>query len=298
MIDRRDFLKIAGAVIPSWGLIPIAQCPDVAVHGQDPDQHPRQRRYRRQLVVRPARNRRDDEQLRRGTHAGGVAGNIRAAPMGNNAAFLQRYFRNMLVINGVNSETNSHDDGTRAHATGMLAMGYPNLSELFAPAARQAACRWPGSMPAAMNTSVGLAPATPMPDANTFRTLAFAERRSTPPRLHQGRRCAEGPGGADRAAEGAAGRGQPDPAGAARQCSSSKARRTRARCWLACRQFLPATFDYTPRTSAWSRRRPGSPRRCSSPAAASTATASSRTADAQSLPRLTNLVDYIMHKSG
>ena len=61
-----------------------------------------------------------------------MAGNIRAAPMGNNAVFFQRYFQNMLVLNGVNSETNSHDDGTRAHATGMLAMNYPNLSELFA----------------------------------------------------------------------------------------------------------------------------------------------------------------------
>ncbi len=47
----------------------------------------------------------------------------------------------MLVLNGVNSETNSHEDGTRAHATGSLAMTYPNLSELFASAYRQVACR-------------------------------------------------------------------------------------------------------------------------------------------------------------
>ncbi len=62
----------------------------------------------------------------------GVAGNIRAAPMGNNIAFVQRPLpQRCWCINGVNSETNSHDDGTRAHATGMLAMDYPNMSELY-----------------------------------------------------------------------------------------------------------------------------------------------------------------------
>jgi hypothetical protein len=73
-------------------------------------------------------------------------------------------------LNGVNSETNSHDDGTRAHATGMLAMNYPNLSELFA-SVHGKGLPMPWLNAGGMNTSVGLAPATPMPDGNNFRTL-------------------------------------------------------------------------------------------------------------------------------
>jgi uncharacterized protein (DUF1501 family) len=168
MIDRRDFLKIAGAVIPSWGLIPIASAQStlytgpiyIGVHASggidasswfDPrETDPTMNNYA-------------------GTPAP-VSGNIRTAPMGNNPAFLARYFQQMLVLNGVNSETNSHDDGTRAHATGMLAMNYPNLSELFAYThAKDKPMPWLNA--GGMSTSVGLSPAVPMPDGNNFRTL-------------------------------------------------------------------------------------------------------------------------------
>jgi uncharacterized protein (DUF1501 family) len=170
MIDRRDFLKIAGAVIPSWGLIPVASAQSslytgkilINVHASggidasswfDP-------RETDGLMNFYARN---------GTPAA-VAGNIRAAPMANNATFLQRYFQNMLVINGVNSETNSHEDGTRAHATGSLAMNYPNMSELFAYTyGKSAPMPWLNA--GGMSNSVGLSPAVPMPDGNNFRLL-------------------------------------------------------------------------------------------------------------------------------
>ena len=106
-----------------------------------------------------------------GTPAG-VAGTIRVAPMGNNVAFFQRYFNKMLVINGVNSETNSHEDGTRCHATGRLDMGYPNISELFA---RQYGYNlplaWLAGNGGGFTDSAGLLPATAVPDANTFRAL-------------------------------------------------------------------------------------------------------------------------------
>jgi uncharacterized protein (DUF1501 family) len=91
--------------------------------------------------------------------------------MGNNAAFFGAHFRNTLVINGVHSETNGHDEGTRAHATGRLDMGYPNVSELFAS-------KFGAGMPMAwingggFSTSAGLVPATRVPDANAFRALA------------------------------------------------------------------------------------------------------------------------------
>jgi uncharacterized protein (DUF1501 family) len=170
MINRRDFLKIAGAVVPYWGLIPIANAQAslytgkflVDVHasgGLDASSwtDPRE--------TDPTMN----NYAAAGTPAG-VAGNIRYAPMGANAAFFGAHFSRMLVINGVNSETNSHDDGTRAHATGMLAMNYPSMPELYAYSkGKQLPLAWLNS--GAFMDSVGLTPATPMPDGNTFRQL-------------------------------------------------------------------------------------------------------------------------------
>jgi hypothetical protein len=170
MIHRRDFLKIAGAVVPYWGLIPIANAQSslyagkilINIHADggmdasswaDPrERDPLMNNYA--AAMTPA----------------GVAGNIRFAPMGNNAAFFTRYAPQMLVINGVNSETNSHEDGTRAHATGVLAMGYPNLSELFA-SVQGKGLPLPWLNAGGFMTSAGLVPATPMPNGNTFVQL-------------------------------------------------------------------------------------------------------------------------------
>ena len=83
----------------------------------------------------------------------------------------------MLVINGVNSETNSHDDGTRAHATGRLAMDYPNLSELFASAQGKRLADAAGSTPAAMSTSAGLVAGHADAGRQLVPHAARAERR-------------------------------------------------------------------------------------------------------------------------
>jgi hypothetical protein len=173
-MKRRDFLKMlttSGAVIPTWSLIPIANAQSslytgrilINVHaGGGIDQSSW------------ADPRETDATLNNYAAAGtpaGVAGNIRYAPMGNNAAFFNSYFRNMLVINGVHSETNSHEDGTRAHATGRLDMGYPNLSELFASVhGRNLPMPWLNS--GGFSRSAGLVAATPMPNANALRALA------------------------------------------------------------------------------------------------------------------------------
>jgi len=170
MIDRRDFLKIAGFVVPYWGLVPItsAQAPVysgkilVDIHmggGCDASSwfDPRE--------TDPTMN----NYAAAGTPAV-VAGNLRAAPMGNNSAFAQAHFRRMLVINGVNSETNSHEDGTRAHATGMLAMAYATMPELYASAKGSSLpLAWLNS--GAYGMSGGLLPATAMPDGQNFRQL-------------------------------------------------------------------------------------------------------------------------------
>ncbi|MGZ8273375.1 MAG: DUF1501 domain-containing protein [Burkholderiaceae bacterium] len=169
-MDRRDFLKMVGTVVPAWGLIPVANAQTplysgrilINIHasgGLDASSwtDPRE--------TNPAMN----NYAAAGTPAG-VAGNIRFAPMGNNASFFTRYFTNMLVINGVNSETNSHEDGTRAHATGRLDMGYPTMAELFA-FTHGKGLPMPWLNAGSFNTSAGLTPATPVPDQNTFRAL-------------------------------------------------------------------------------------------------------------------------------
>jgi hypothetical protein len=111
-----------------------------------------------------------------GTPAG-VSGNIRTAPMGNNVAFLAANFRRMLVINGVNSETNSHDDGTRAHATGTLAMAYASAPELYSYAkGSMLPLAWLNN--GAYGMSAGLVPPTPMPNGANFRQLISPNSQS------------------------------------------------------------------------------------------------------------------------
>ncbi len=172
-MQRRELLKLAGAagvVIPHWALLPEASAQAgpytgrilVNIHAdggidQSSWTDPRER------------DPRINNYAAAGTPAG-VAGNIRYAPMGNNAAFFGAHFRRILVINGVHSETNGHDEGTRAHATGRLDMGYPNLSELFAfTYGRGMPMPWLNS--GGFRVSAGLVAPTPVPNENAFRAL-------------------------------------------------------------------------------------------------------------------------------
>ena len=60
------------------------------------------------------------------------AGNIPYAPFAHNAAFFEKYHRRMLVINGVDAQTNSHTVGIVHNWSGRTAEGYPTLSALLA----------------------------------------------------------------------------------------------------------------------------------------------------------------------
>jgi hypothetical protein len=59
------------------------------------------------------------------------AGNIPYAPFANNASFFERHHRNMLVINGVDVQTNSHSTGVLHNWSGRNAAGYPTLTAMF-----------------------------------------------------------------------------------------------------------------------------------------------------------------------
>lgn len=60
------------------------------------------------------------------------AGNIPYAPFGNNAAFFEKYQDHMLVINGIDMQTNSHSTGKTHTWSGRTASGYPSISAWFA----------------------------------------------------------------------------------------------------------------------------------------------------------------------
>ena len=169
-MDRRDFLKMVGTVVPAWGLIPVANAQSTLYSGRILINIHASGGLDASSWTDPREtNAAMNNYAAAGTPAG-LAGNIRFAPMGNNASFFSKYYTNMLVINGVNSETNSHEDGTRAHATGRLDMGYPTMPELFAYTYGQGLpMAWLNA--GAYNRSAGLLPATPVPDQNTLRAL-------------------------------------------------------------------------------------------------------------------------------
>lgn len=62
----------------------------------------------------------------------GEAGNLRYAPFANNQWFFDRYYQDMLVINGVDAQTNSHTAGVVHNWSGRLSDGFPSLTALFA----------------------------------------------------------------------------------------------------------------------------------------------------------------------
>ena len=61
-----------------------------------------------------------------------TAGNIKYAPFADNAAFFSKHYKKMLVINGIDGKTNSHERGEIYSLTGTMNDGYPSLAALLA----------------------------------------------------------------------------------------------------------------------------------------------------------------------
>ena len=59
-------------------------------------------------------------------------GNIFYAPFAYNVTFFEKYYQHMLVINGVDAQTNSHTVGIVHNWSGRNSEGYPTLSALLA----------------------------------------------------------------------------------------------------------------------------------------------------------------------
>ena len=60
------------------------------------------------------------------------AGNISYAPFARNESFFDKYYSQMLVINGVDAQTNSHDAGVIHNWSGRISEGYPTTNALLA----------------------------------------------------------------------------------------------------------------------------------------------------------------------
>lgn len=60
------------------------------------------------------------------------AGNIRFAPSAENAKFFNKHYKNLLVINGIDTKSNVHQASRRNVFSGTLGLGYPNLAAMVA----------------------------------------------------------------------------------------------------------------------------------------------------------------------
>lgn len=58
-------------------------------------------------------------------------GNLQYAPFASNQNFFEKYYDRMLVINGVDAQSNAHETGEVVNWSGRTAQGYPTLSSLF-----------------------------------------------------------------------------------------------------------------------------------------------------------------------
>jgi hypothetical protein len=105
------------------------------------------------------------------TQKAGRAGNLRYAPMAENADFFNKYYNAMLVVNGIDMQTNGHDAASRTRNTGNLMDGFPSTNELYAAIVG-------GNLPmpfvrqGGFDGTVGIMPFTALPDESLLRTLA------------------------------------------------------------------------------------------------------------------------------
>jgi hypothetical protein len=107
----------------------------------------------------------------------GIAGNIRYAPLPGNQEFFEKYYEYMLVINGIDGETNGHASGIVSRWSGRLAHGYPNTAELIAAAYGQG-LSLPYISKGGYQKSVGIMPFTRLPDFKMINELAQPNRIS------------------------------------------------------------------------------------------------------------------------
>lgn len=140
-MNRREFMKLAGlaglaVVTPArWGFAQTNSDPYdgplyLIVHAgggwdptslcdpkgtEDPEDPERMNNYLRDDIRSPS-----------------APSPIQWAPFGNNDAFFERHYDKLLVVNGIDTATNSHDAGPRHVHSGNLAEGHPPFAAMVA----------------------------------------------------------------------------------------------------------------------------------------------------------------------
>jgi len=139
-IDRREFLRLMGMV----GLSAVTPLPSAPARAETSGS------YDGPIVISiaarggwdptslcdPKINVAGAPEINRWSRDAGVqtiAGSpILYAPFANNQEFFERFHGDMLVVNGVDVQTNSHDAGVRHNWSGRIAPGYPSFSAIAA----------------------------------------------------------------------------------------------------------------------------------------------------------------------
>jgi hypothetical protein len=104
------------------------------------------------------------------TAPAGSAGNLRYAPMAENAEFFAKHYQRMLVINGIDLQTNGHDAASLTQNTGSLS-GLPMTNALFA-AVKGAGLPMPWLIDGGETANQGVQPFTRVPSDTQMRQLA------------------------------------------------------------------------------------------------------------------------------
>ena len=99
-------------------------------------------------------------------------GNIFYAPFANNVNFFTKYYQRMLVINGVDAQTNSHTVGIVHNWSGRNSEGYPTLSALLA-AYYAPALPIPYLSFGGFSVTSGITRFTRIDNANLLRDIAY-----------------------------------------------------------------------------------------------------------------------------
>ena len=108
-----------------------------------------------------------------------TAGNIEYAPLGDDGtaldAFFQEHYQRLLVINGMDTGTNGHDQGTRGTWSGRTAEGHPPIGALIAathgPSLPMPLIGYGGYL-----DTQGVTNAVPLGDGGLLHNLAFPAR--------------------------------------------------------------------------------------------------------------------------
>ena len=102
------------------------------------------------------------------------AGNIPYAPFARNREFFEKYSRRMLVINGVDAQTNSHTAGVTHNWSGRISEGYPTTTALLA-AKHGTGLAMPYLTFGGFSRTEGLTPFTRLDNPNSHLNIAAPE---------------------------------------------------------------------------------------------------------------------------